>query len=311
VRLPAWAHALPLSAWTVRDVAVRIPAAKQQVRDAPDRDRQPERSDPVEERRGQRIADGDTRELQHRDEATLDEPKPARRRRDQRQHLDGAVREQDDRRAWLGAHGSERCEQRQVIEQRAARSGCNRLFPAAAEGRADEVAGSEQLLRQVLERVVPLDRSVEEPLERAPEELNGLVREEGESAGREEQCEQHGAERRGRGKAVGDGRTADDRGQGEDRQGQRGRKLQQRRGCERSGRLACIDAGSAEHRRRKCGCRRAAAGKHPADGVRSELCGGDGKPRLRVQRDPVELPDAHGGGDLTRDREDGERPVEV
>ena len=77
---------------------LRIPAAKEQVRDAAGRNREPVRDEPVGERRDDRLLCRQAGERQCSHKARLDESEASGCERDQRQEPGAGVREDDERR---------------------------------------------------------------------------------------------------------------------------------------------------------------------------------------------------------------------
>jgi len=85
------------SAETATRIGLVVAAAEQEVGDAPGGDRQPVGSQPVQQRRRQRLRSADTGKAQRADQPRLDKAKATRRERHQRQQPRGAVGEHDQR----------------------------------------------------------------------------------------------------------------------------------------------------------------------------------------------------------------------
>ena len=129
--------------WT-RHVA-DVPAVRRRARqpapcDQPERDRQPERRQPVEQgRRPPPILRRRAGQHQEAGQAGLDEPQPARGQRHQRERQRDDVREQHQERVGVGTHGEQRRHQRGHVEHPVPRGGGQRAEPVPVERLPDPV----------------------------------------------------------------------------------------------------------------------------------------------------------------------------
>ncbi len=118
---------------------VTVRARLQREAEQAERQREPVREQPVGERRQHGVAGAHARQREHRGQPGLDEPEPARRDRDLRQHLRAAERQQDEPGARVRADRGQRREQRQVVERPAPDR--RRTARASSAGRACRRAG--------------------------------------------------------------------------------------------------------------------------------------------------------------------------
>ena len=98
--------------------AAPVAAPVEQIRDAAERQRQPERQQPVRERRHDRLVRARPGERQQAREAGFDEAEAARREGDQREQHPAGVGEDDERRIRPGADRGETAEEPEIVESR-------------------------------------------------------------------------------------------------------------------------------------------------------------------------------------------------
>ena len=126
-----------------------VTAAEQQIGDAADRERQPERDEPVGEGRDDGLLRADAGERQHSGQARLDETEAARRHRDHGEQQSRRVGEQDELGVRPGADGREAADEREVVEADLPHDTGQRQVPLGAERAPDPVALGEELLREI------------------------------------------------------------------------------------------------------------------------------------------------------------------
>ena len=138
---------LPLSPGLNRAEA----APRQEVREHAERQRQPVADQPVRERGDGRGPGADAREREQPGQPRLDEPEPARRDRDHRQQLRGAVGEQDERRPRPRPERGQDADEGEVVERPLPGRADRRGHRPVGERAADLVSMADEMGGQVLE----------------------------------------------------------------------------------------------------------------------------------------------------------------